>query len=419
MSYLDPLDFAAERAAELKALESLLEPAGAALPEPPPRLHQRLSRRRAGSASARWKVRPPLSAERREAVRDRSRRDRRRTAVLRARTAARGGITTEAWHAKRFEMATLFRIARRYDGMRLPWRASDRAPSSAVRACAERCTIHDASYLRMLLLQGAGDGLLSVLGQVTDAPRAALRRLLGEGGAARELPCTLHQPGAWPLGAIAPVRLLCLAGGGEPLQLRGATSHALLTSALRTFGQRPDEQRPDEQRPEEQTAEAAARRAWSALQPLASPAALPARAVLSLRAHVAALADPPPGWGAFNALQCPSSTAPPAAAPSRSGASAAAAGLVQVVLVQQPACAPGGGVDLAPGYGAGWDLLLPTSCAAAAWHALVAGGGRAIGQAELRAIALHQRAALFPYDWPDTPAGRRLGLCPEGLCPRL
>ena len=59
--------------------------------------------------------------------------------MLRARAASRGGLETEAWHAKRFTMVEAF-------GMRLPWRARDRAEGSAVRAANEACVLHDASY---------------------------------------------------------------------------------------------------------------------------------------------------------------------------------------------------------------------------------------------------------------------------------
>jgi hypothetical protein len=208
MSYLSPLEFAEERSADLEAVSAVLErhSAGAlALRRTAARQLNRLSRRRTGSASPRWATRPPHSQALAATVRDRSRRDRRRVAVLRARAAQRGGLETEAWHARRFQMALVC-------GLRLPWRASDRAPSSSVRAFVQGCTLHDASYLRPLLISGPPARLAALLASISDARRPDLVRLF-RACATREVACMLHEPGAWPAKAVAPVRILPFPGG--------------------------------------------------------------------------------------------------------------------------------------------------------------------------------------------------------------
>ena len=73
--------------------------------------------------------------------------------------------------------------------------------------------------------------------------------------------------------------------------------------------------------------------------------------------------------------------------------------------MQEPPAALDGGGALRGGFGSGWDIIAPRHAARALWAALVLAGGRAIGQLELRAIALHEERPLFPYDAPDTLAG--------------
>ena len=197
---LDVMVFAEDRAAELHAVSALLDPPDAAADthRRPARQDKRLLRRRTGSSVTwRWRTRKPIPREILAKLSTRSRRDNRRATILRARASARGGLETEAWHAKRFHMTKIF-------GLRLPWRAQDRAEKSSVRAARETCVVHDASYLRCIQLCGDAALLMSVLEHTTDEG-LALRAKLRPG---RELCCTLHQVDAWPAGAIAPVRML-------------------------------------------------------------------------------------------------------------------------------------------------------------------------------------------------------------------
>ena len=169
---LDVMGFAEERARDLDAVARLLPPLVQSLPKPasavvrPIRQQRRLLRRRTGSNVVwRWRTHRAVPDTARAALLGRSRRDRRRAAVLRARAASRSGLETEAWHAKRFEMVQLF-------GMRLPWRAHDRAEGSAVRAANEACVLHDASYWRCLKLAGdSRDDVCALLSRVTDAAK--------------------------------------------------------------------------------------------------------------------------------------------------------------------------------------------------------------------------------------------------------
>ena len=143
---LNVMEFAAERADDMRAIWQLLAPPSRTGPtgiKPPERLRHRLLRRRTNSTTVwRWHTRRPVPANLVDKVRGRSRRDQRRPGTLRERAAARGGLETEAWHAKRFDMATLW-------GVRLPWRARDRGDRAALRATNRTVTLHDASCLPM------------------------------------------------------------------------------------------------------------------------------------------------------------------------------------------------------------------------------------------------------------------------------
>ncbi len=245
---------------------------------------------------------------------------------LRAGGCARGALETEAWHAKRFEMSLVC-------GVRLPLRARDRAPASAVRAANETCVIHDGSYLRALWLRGAARHVEAVLRATTDVTQSSLDRARR---GRREARAMLHAPNRWPEAAIAPVRLLpcppsadapsscegvdrwwvfvhtaalhpamaalraaaadlradpaldlALEVSATPLpllrfQLRGARSHALLARALRLDA---DATPPA---PRTSAADSAAcsdaDAAWRAMGALTSPASLAPRVTLSVRA---------------------------------------------------------------------------------------------------------------------------------------
>ena len=531
---LDVVNYADERADDLVAVAALMPPPPFAAPTAtvavrPARQQERLLRRRGGSITVwRWRTRKPLPATTREKLLHHSRRDRRRAALLRARTEANGGLETETWHAKRFEMARIF-------GLRLPWRANDRAEASAVRAANEGCVLHDASYWRCLRMSGERGALLALLGRMTDAPAALLAGRLGRG---REVCCMLHRLDACPAMAVGPVRLLlchpttattaaatnttattaaainttattatatattgdddgtagvwlfvhaaaaaharvtlrdaaATLGGvvvtrGPALlrfQLRGPTSHAILTRALCV----PDEPETTRLPPappgsagdggggrrgriplgsSESQAATSSSVAWECLSALSSPVSLPPGVVLGITAthpDQAPAPTPPPrrsvgvanptlrGGAATRELRDLTVSWPPSLAASalfrddggKAAARAAVSAAVSVLLVQQPSLA---GVPTAAStsacsgerrgrtrvgrrvnasFGGGWDLLLPAGSSAgrAVWRALVLAGARAIGQSELRAIHLHADSPLFPYDAPDTLAG--------------
>ena len=196
---LDVMHYADERAADLFAVTALLPPPPFAAPSAsvavrPARQQERLLRRRGGSTTVwRWRTRKAVPTTAREKLLGNSRRDRRRATLLQARTAAAGGLETEAWHAKRFEMVRLF-------GLRLPWRACDRAETSAMRAANFNCILHDASYWRCLSLRGSREALLALLGRTTDVAAAELDSRLSH---AREVPCTLYQLDACPAAALS------------------------------------------------------------------------------------------------------------------------------------------------------------------------------------------------------------------------
>ena len=206
---LDVVGYADERAADLNAVAALLgcgsgsrntEPLASAVVHPV-RQRERMLRRRGSSNTVwRWRTHLAVVPAKRVVLLGKSRRDRRRASQLRARTAQRGGLETETWHAKRFEMARLF------GGLRLPWRARDRSAKAAVRAANEGCVLHDASYWRCVSLRCETLGpICTLLGRMSGAAPNALQRALESG---REVHCLLHRIDARPTNALAPVRLL-------------------------------------------------------------------------------------------------------------------------------------------------------------------------------------------------------------------
>eukprot|EP00039_Didymoeca_costata_P013552 m.208183 g.208183 ORF g.208183 m.208183 type:complete len:388 (-) comp15807_c3_seq5:850-2013(-) len=56
------------------------------------------------------------------------------------------------------------------------------------------------------------------------------------------------------------------------------------------------------------------------------------------------------------------------------------------------------------GYGAGWDIIIPSGWAMAFWLPLVLAGCRAIGLNERRAFCLELAMPCEPFDFPDTTA---------------
>ena len=64
-----------------------------------------------------------------------------------------------------------------------------------------------------------------------------------------------------------------------------------------------------------------------------------------------------------------------------------------------------GDFGVGAGYGAGWDIILPTGWAMAFWIALVYRGARTGGLQESQTLALEQGVPFFPNDFPDTPVG--------------
>ena len=67
--------------------------------------------------------------------------------------------------------------------------------------------------------------------------------------------------------------------------------------------------------------------------------------------------------------------------------------------------ARGGYGVVIPGFGSGWDIIMPSGWAMSFWVALVYRGARTGGLQETQTIALEQGVPFFPNDFPDTPAG--------------
>ncbi|KAL3930583.1 MAG: hypothetical protein SGPRY_001481 [Prymnesium sp.] len=199
MASIEALPFAEDRAFELQAVSAVLGGGGGReRADRPARQASGLLRRRTGSAiPLRPRSRARLASDVRALLGGRSRRDRRRAAIMRARGLAVSGLETHMWHAKRFHMRASF-------GLSIPWRSFDRGEKAAVRAVKEGCTVHDASYTRCLRLRGRAGLLLSALEHTSELGLSLRERMrLG-----RELVCVLHRVDAWPAGAIGPVRLL-------------------------------------------------------------------------------------------------------------------------------------------------------------------------------------------------------------------
>ncbi|XP_077207943.1 ribonucleases P/MRP protein subunit POP1 [Paroedura picta] len=75
---------------------------------------------------------------------------------------------------------------------------------------------------------------------------------------------------------------------------------------------------------------------------------------------------------------------------------------IPILLVQQPGKLAG--VDR-PGWGSGWDILLPKGWGMAFWLSLIYRGARVGGLQEGLKHSLYKRTAHVPLDYPDCPAG--------------
>ena len=443
----------------------------------PIRHQHRLNRRRTGSNVVwRWHTRSSVAADKRQALLGQSRRDRRRASVLRARAANGGGLETEAWHAKRFAMVNMF-------GLRLPWRAADRSEGSAVRVANEACVLHDASYWRCMRVVGSRSAVFALLEQTTDITAERLSARLGLG---REVQCRLFESSSNPaaISVVGPVRLLTchdsnlsegdaavwlfvhptalplastvlvaaigLLGGhsvavspGPTLlrfQLRGPTSHAVLTRALAHVDDTPAPPPPTSvgspsAAPLRQPVSGLP--VWRALCALSSTAMLPSRVVLAVCVSHPTHVRPPAAGRAANPVR-PSPllqgllTAWPPSLANRSALYAAAtdaaatgaevtgsgrrsatAAPLELLLVQEPAAATmgsgftphshsfGAAAGVRGGFGSGWDVLLPAGSGRAVWHALVQAGARVVGLKEMHALGLHAEQPFVSHDTPD------------------
>ena len=59
-----------------------------------------------------------------------------------------------------------------------------------------------------------------------------------------------------------------------------------------------------------------------------------------------------------------------------------------------------------PSLGCGWSLVLPRKCIPLFWNALAVAGAMAVGQSEMRTLALERGYPFFPFDYPDTELGK-------------
>lgn len=75
---------------------------------------------------------------------------------------------------------------------------------------------------------------------------------------------------------------------------------------------------------------------------------------------------------------------------------------IPVILIQRPGVRQSSSIN----YGCGWDVVLPQNWSMSFWLACIYRGARAAGVRELESLALEQKIAYFPNDYPDTAAGR-------------
>ncbi|XP_063968428.1 ribonucleases P/MRP protein subunit POP1-like isoform X2 [Lytechinus pictus] len=89
---------------------------------------------------------------------------------------------------------------------------------------------------------------------------------------------------------------------------------------------------------------------------------------------------------------------------------------IPVLLLHHPgirtsACNEGNESTGMLGYGGGWDLVVPRKWGMAFWMGLVYRGARACGLREADKVSLHCSMPRYPYDFPDSDAGRTIGKC--------
>lgn len=132
-------------------------------------------------------------------------------------------LETHAWHAKRMRMSAEAAEATAPDhnddddddstnnaanptwGFRLALSATRRPSKACVRAARRQCVLHDASYTRVLELSGPAGAVAALLAACLDPVDATVAM---EPIVERMAEAVLHRPGAFPQGALGPVRWL-------------------------------------------------------------------------------------------------------------------------------------------------------------------------------------------------------------------
>jgi hypothetical protein len=140
-------------------------------------------------------------------------------------------LETHAWHAKRMRMSSSSSSSLRRSsnssisisgedgdgastwGFCLGLSATRKPSKATIRAARSRrrCVLHDASYTRVLELAGPADAIAALLAACLDPSSALAAELLTAPLAwsgARVADAVFHRPGAFPRGALGPVRWL-------------------------------------------------------------------------------------------------------------------------------------------------------------------------------------------------------------------
>ena len=80
---------------------------------------------------------------------------------------------------------------------------------------------------------------------------------------------------------------------------------------------------------------------------------------------------------------------------------------IPILLLQNPGCTNNSGD---PGYGSGWDIVIPQGWGMAFWLGLIYRGARSIGLEELKRINYETACLSFPEFYPDTKSGKEFHL---------
>jgi len=306
------------------------------------------------------------------------------------RATLKGWLETHLWHAKRFHMIELW-------GKRIGLAPTDKGQRAALRQAMHVTAIHDASYIRPLIVRGTTAELLDSIRHICDAESAT--RVAQAMDGSREVEVMLYRSDRCPFDPLAPGRVIWLPHVTDAnaalciwvhiaaisdithelnsltgfniqakqlalnrFQITGPRSHDLLYRVL-------------------DVESGAGKQTWAKLDALTTTASLRPGVAIAL---VAKLRKPAP---LANTLinreldETAHATVIDVAVSWPTDIAESDVWLVETARQMEsvPLLLVARGPDLVRGFGSGWDVVVPPGAGMRVWTTLAHAGGRAVG----------------------------------------